>query len=64
MATDDDEIAFHISIAPSGVEYQLTVSCKEGLTEGEFADALRSFADDVDNGVLEQAAREKDGGKH
>lgn len=44
---DDAEVEFEVGQKEGGTLWTVAVSCKESLSELEFAAALRSLADDI-----------------
>ncbi len=52
MAPKDDksEVEFFATRRDDGACYTLSVVCKDGLTDDEFAACLIAFAQDIENG--------------
>ena len=46
----DDDVSFEVGKKEDGSIWTATVMCKSGLTEMEFAAALKSLADDIFEG--------------
>lgn len=60
--TDEDEVAFEVSMKTNGTLWTVSITCKSGLTDQEFAAALICLSDDISEGKVNfDEARSLDG---
>lgn len=50
MPDDQESVNFEVGCDDAGTEWRVSVKCKTGLSEEEFAAALQSLATDIVNG--------------
>lgn len=50
MKADEDEVSFEVGQREDGTLWTVSVACDSGLSEQEFAAALKSLADDIVEG--------------